>query len=146
MTTLYRLMFLTIAILLTGCAGYSTEKPPVTKVFKGSNQKPDPVLKQAMALDKAGVIKVQMVTRSLPPQIKATGPDKILSCISQPNARWLQHQNECEFTDQKSCESIGGTYNGCASACRHMSGDVMCIQVCIPVCSYSPTKDSPTNK
>ncbi|MRI32854.1 hypothetical protein EOPP23_07630 [Endozoicomonas sp. OPT23] len=137
MTSLYRLMFLTIAILLTGCASHSTEKPPVTKVFKGSNQKPDPILQQAMELDKAGIIKVQMVTRSLPPQIKATGPEKILSCLSQPNGRWIQQYNECELSEQNSCESTGGQFNGCASACRHMEGEVMCIQACVPVCSYS---------
>ena len=142
MTFLYRLMFLTLAILLAGCASHSTEKPSVTKVFSGSTQQPDPVLKQAMELDKAGIIKVKMVSRSLPPQIKAEGPEKVLNCLSQLNGRWLQKHNECEFVDQKSCENTGGIYNDCASACRHASGNVMCIQACIPVCSYSSNNSS----
>ncbi|MGI9415374.1 MAG: hypothetical protein ACR2PM_16990 [Hyphomicrobiales bacterium] len=58
---------------------------------------------------------------------------------SQCTARggtWLDAQGECEWIDQAACSAMGGQFNGCASACRHQPEAVVCVQVCVPVCSW----------
>jgi hypothetical protein len=47
---------------------------------------------------------------------------------------FLEEHNECEYISQAECDILGGTYNECASACRHDPNAEMCIEVCVPVC------------
>ncbi len=49
---------------------------------------------------------------------------------------WLEESQECENISQEECENIVGTFDGCASACRNDPNAMMCIQVCVPVCSF----------
>jgi hypothetical protein len=50
---------------------------------------------------------------------------------------WLSQHNECEGIQQSWCESRGGTYNSCASACRHDPDADFCTEQCVRVCSFS---------
>jgi len=50
---------------------------------------------------------------------------------------WLSQHNECEGVQQSWCESRGGTYNSCASACRHNPDADFCTEQCVQVCSFS---------
>jgi|GEM_PF-981424 len=51
--------------------------------------------------------------------------------------QWLAKYNECEYISQDQCETNGGTYNACESACRHdQSSNSACIKVCVGVCSF----------
>ena len=51
--------------------------------------------------------------------------------------KYLPDFNECEGLAQVVCEELGGSYQACASACRHDPNypDVACIEVCVPVCA-----------
>ena len=57
---------------------------------------------------------------------------------------WLPDYKECESYEtnkgitQSECESLGGSYADCNSACRHDSGypDNVCIDVCVQTCQF----------
>jgi len=50
---------------------------------------------------------------------------------------WLAEYSECEDVRKSWCESRGGTYNSCASACRHNPDADFCTEQCVRVCSFS---------
>lgn len=58
-----------------------------------------------------------------------------VACLDS-NGTWLPEQNECENIDEASCSQLGGTYNGCASACRHDDPQGPCTRECVFVCSF----------
>lgn len=62
--------------------------------------------------------------------------DKIGESCEEIGGNWLNEHNECEQITQEECENLKGTYNECASSCRHIEAD-MCIQVCVPVCYFN---------
>lgn len=43
---------------------------------------------------------------------------------------------ECEGLTAAKCEELGGTFNECASPCRHEAPGTMCAQVCVAVCEF----------
>jgi hypothetical protein len=43
---------------------------------------------------------------------------------------------ECEGINKESCELMQGTFNSCASACRHDPDAEMCTMQCVIVCSF----------
>ena len=44
-------------------------------------------------------------------------------------------KNECEGIDGASCKSIGGSWDACASPCRHQPEPPdACITVCVEIC------------
>ena len=55
---------------------------------------------------------------------------------SNAGGSWLAEFDECENLDQIECQEAGGTFNDCVSACRHNPGAEICIQVCVPVCTF----------
>lgn len=44
--------------------------------------------------------------------------------------------NECEGIDGTTCGELGGTYNDCASACRHEPEGTLCTMQCVQVCTF----------
>lgn len=60
-----------------------------------------------------------------------------LSC-EQQGGTWLSQYNECEGINQEQCTRAMGTFNECASNCRHDPDypNVYCIQVCVPICKF----------
>lgn len=52
--------------------------------------------------------------------------------------RWLAEHSECESADgsvtEAWCTEQGGSYESCASACRHDPDADMCTQQCVQVC------------
>jgi hypothetical protein len=52
--------------------------------------------------------------------------------------KWINQYNECEGLNTFQCKDAGGTFNECASNCRHDPDypNVYCIQLCIPVCTF----------
>ena len=133
-------VLVSFALLLTGCAAnqesaHSTSE--VTRQFTGSTQNPDTVSQQVLELSKVGVLKDVRMTRSIPAQITATGPENVLSCMSVEGNTWVAEHQECEFMNEKSCSDLGGEFNACASACRNDPEAEICIMMCVPVCSFS---------
>ena len=94
------------------------------------------VLDQVEELEEDGVLKKVVVAESFPLEITVTGSINAVNCLSK-HGRWLNKYQECEFVSEQSCNEMGGQFNECASACRHQSPDVVCIQMCVPVCTVN---------
>lgn len=77
-----------------------------------------------------------------PPGQKPIGSNDVESFCNENGGTFLYELNErnkymeCENIDQKTCESAGGTFSECESACRHDPDARVCIKVCVPVCSF----------
>jgi hypothetical protein len=52
------------------------------------------------------------------------------------SGKWLPESKECEGISKVQCEQSGGTFEECASACRHNPDAEFCIAMCVPVCKY----------
>ncbi|MGM5488200.1 MAG: putative hemolysin [Nanobdellota archaeon] len=50
--------------------------------------------------------------------------------------KWLEEFNECEGLSEEVCEANDGSFNNCASACRHDPDAEMCTTQCVMVCSW----------
>lgn len=64
----------------------------------------------------------------------ATGANLSASCQDQKGT-WLAQYNECEYISKAWCDQVGGTFNECASACRHDAKAEVCTLQCVTVCS-----------
>jgi hypothetical protein len=57
-------------------------------------------------------------------------------CVKN-NGTWLNQYAECENASKAWCESMDlGTFDECASACRHDPKATMCTMQCVPVCKF----------
>ncbi|WP_067515863.1 hypothetical protein [Endozoicomonas ascidiicola] len=140
MKTVVSAVLVSFALLLTGCAATqesAQSNTEVTRQFNGSTQNPDMVSRQTLELSKAGVLKNVRMTRSIPAQITATGPENVLSCISVEGNKWVTEHKECEYMDENTCTDLGGEFNACASACRNDPEAEICIMMCVPVCGFA---------
>ena len=69
---------------------------------------------------------------------KTDGPVvNVLSCL-KGGGKWLEEHQECEFMGEKTCTELGGTFNECASACRHDENAMVCVMMCVPLCKFEP--------
>lgn len=67
-------------------------------------------------------------------------------CPSEPNqgkeecrkldGTWIEDANECEGISKSDCETSGGTFNECASACRNNPEAEICTLQCVLVCEF----------
>jgi hypothetical protein len=64
-----------------------------------------------------------------------TGGSELAQLCEQADGHWLAKHNECENVTESWCEKQGGSFNACASACRHDPDAQMCTQQCVFVCS-----------
>jgi len=62
------------------------------------------------------------------------------------NGEWLSEYKECEFSDIKWCESVGGKYYECESACRHNPNAEICTMQCVMVCKFNEKKSNLNKK
>lgn len=60
---------------------------------------------------------------------------RILACQAD-QGNWLEEHQECEFMSEQSCSALGGKFDACASGCRHDSEAMVCVLMCVPVCSF----------
>ncbi len=59
--------------------------------------------------------------------------DYEIDCVNN-SGKWIKEYNECEYIGEKWCKERHGSFEECASACRHSPKSEMCITVCVPVC------------
>jgi len=60
------------------------------------------------------------------------------SVCQNASGAWIGQYNECEGMSQTQCANLDGSFNECASACRHNPDpQAACIQVCIAVCTFN---------
>lgn len=50
---------------------------------------------------------------------------------------WVGESQECENISEPLCRSFLGDFDACASPCRNIAGEVMCIQSCVQVCAFN---------
>lgn len=62
--------------------------------------------------------------------------DEISTKCFNEGGKWQANTKECEMISEPSCRALGGIYNACASPCRNAGGQVMCIQMCVQVCTF----------
>ena len=132
-----------LSVTMSACAfmeKQSSEPVLVTETFVGVAGEKDTVSEQVMALREAGVLTNVRMTRSIPPQITATGPQHVLACIAEPGGIWLQEHNECEWMGNPTCENLGGSFDSCASAGRNTPESPVCVMNCVAVCSFDDAK------
>lgn len=58
------------------------------------------------------------------------------ACLSF-DGNWLPETRECEGMSKEQCESLGGTFNECASACRNNPKAEVCTMQCVIVCQFA---------
>lgn len=66
-------------------------------------------------------------------KVKGNSPEEVCNLNS---GKWLPEYNECEGISKVQCEQSGGTFEECASACRHNPDAEFCIAMCVAVCKY----------
>lgn len=57
------------------------------------------------------------------------------ACLSFDGS-WLSETRECEGMSKEQCETLGGTFNECASACRNNPEAEVCTMQCVIVCQF----------
>ena len=62
-------------------------------------------------------------------------PDPEGACLSF-DGTWIEEVQECEWMPKEMCENLGGTYDGCASACRRSPKAEPCTMQCVQVCQF----------
>jgi hypothetical protein len=66
-------------------------------------------------------------------------------CTEQ-NGKWIEEYSECEGGgDATWCQTYGGTFNECASACRHNPDAEICTLQCVLVCSFAEAGTKPAD-
>ena len=87
----------------------------------------------------AFILKPSSLIQPSPTPTTATNPapDRARKACIDAEGKWLQEYNECEGLNQKSCEELGGSFEECASACRHDPKAELCIAVCVNVCKFN---------
>jgi len=70
------------------------------------------------------------------PTPKPTDNATLGKACTDAGGKYLALFNECEKVSSAACSTMGGSYNECASACRHAPEAVMCTAQCVPVCSF----------
>jgi hypothetical protein len=57
------------------------------------------------------------------------------SMCNASKGTWSAEYKECNGISENTCKSIGGSYNGCASACRHDPKAEICTMQCVQICT-----------
>jgi hypothetical protein len=81
------------------------------------------------------------VTNTTPPATTEPAIDLATACVSE-NGKWSAEYKECEGISKATCETIGGKFNECASACRHDPKAEICTMQCVLVCEFSKSDSS----
>jgi len=68
-------------------------------------------------------------------QNKLTNSNLQTSCELY-GGRWIPEHNECEWFIDDNCAKFGGTYNDCASPCRHDPDAKACSKKCVQICTF----------
>ncbi len=61
---------------------------------------------------------------------------------SDAGGTYLAAFDECEDISEASCTEMGGLFEACGSACRHLPEALMCTSQCVPVCSFGDAEVS----
>jgi hypothetical protein len=63
---------------------------------------------------------------------------KLERACKEAGLTWVAEYRECAGISQEACEASGGSFNECASACRHDPEAEVCTLQCVLVCDAPP--------
>ncbi|MFP4424574.1 MAG: DUF333 domain-containing protein [Candidatus Woesearchaeota archaeon] len=63
-------------------------------------------------------------------------------CENLYDGKWLPEFTECEGISEEQCKELGGSFDSCASACRHDPDADMCTMQCVQVCDVEIDENS----
>lgn len=66
-------------------------------------------------------------------------PGQDQSCTDN-GGTWLAEYNECLDISYADCFNYGGSFDSCASACRHTENEAGCVSTCVPVCTFGEAR------
>ena len=69
--------------------------------------------------------------------ITGCATENIAEQCNDVGGNWIDDYNECEQISMDQCDKLGGSFDDCASACRHDPEAEVCMQVCVPVCTVN---------
>jgi len=84
-------------------------------------------------------------TSDTKPPVMDTNPpitDGHSTSCATANGTWLSEYQECEGASQTWCQTNGGKFNECASACRHDPAAEICTMQCVLVCEFGQANNS----
>ena len=138
--------------LLSGCTA-NTNLKEVVEVTPNNTEKP--CTREYVPV--CGEVDVQCIKAPCPP-IKTTFSNRCEAennkakniqegaCVDEsPNpegaclsfdGNWIEEAKECEGMSPDQCETLGGTSNECASACRNNPEAEICTLQCVLVCKF----------
>lgn len=71
--------------------------------------------------------------------------EEIVAGCEENSGKWLEKDNECEYTNEDWCNIVRGKFMPCESACRHDPEALVCTMECVPVCSFSTPQNNSEN-
>lgn len=83
------------------------------------------------------------ITDTVPPHATTEPATDLATLCANEKGNWLSEYQECEYVSAEWCQTNGGKFNGCDSACRHDPKAEVCTENCVIVCEFGKTD---TNK
>ncbi|MBD3269898.1 hypothetical protein GF376_00030 [Candidatus Peregrinibacteria bacterium] len=114
---------ITLAILFAGCNQVDTSKHENAEKSNGSTEL-------------TGSVTIVEKDEDVVASVSVTPSDELIDQCEAEGGTWLEEFNECESVSESWCSQNSGNFNDCASACRHDESAEICIEVCVPVCSF----------
>ncbi|MCB9809402.1 S-layer homology domain-containing protein [Candidatus Peribacteria bacterium] len=69
--------------------------------------------------------------------LSSTEAEAVASACVAAGGNWLSAYSECEYGDESFCSTWGGSFNDCASPCRHDEDAAVCILMCVATCQFT---------
>jgi hypothetical protein len=63
-------------------------------------------------------------------------PAEVEKACTEAGGMYVAEHVECENISEQTCTDMGGTFDECASPCRHEPEDVVCVTMCVPLCTF----------
>lgn len=146
-TSLFAIVFVTF-FALSACSSTVPNTPPVSDDQKACTKEYAPVCgKQVVQCIKAPCPPLEITFQNRCEAKKAGATDIVEgACVDKnPNpegaclsfdGNWLSESKECEGMSKEQCETLGGSFNECASACRNNPKAEVCTMQCVMVCKF----------
>ncbi len=83
------------------------------------------------------IIKANPIPTYQPTANPASNDNKLKNICNENNGLFDQQYNECAGITKAVCEQNGGTFNDCASPCRHDANAQVCNMMCVEVCEFN---------
>ena len=63
-------------------------------------------------------------------------PAEVEQACLEAGGIYVEEYVECEQISEQTCTDMEGTFDECGSPCRHEPDDVVCVAMCVPLCTF----------